>query len=183
MTVYHILEAHDLCTYYDLNQKPGSTIQRNSSNDRFQFLDQKKIAQRIIKFESPEVCQLNLYIPQIHCSSCLYLLERIGQLQKGILESRVNFEKKEIFISYDPRLTSLREVIETDGVFPAARAVHVGIGVLRALALAHAAGVVHRDLKPGNVLLDARDEPMLTDFGLAKLMLKPTLFLIRGHSK
>ena len=113
MTVYHILEAHDLCAYYDLNQKPGTTIQRNSSNNRYQFLDQKEIAQRIIKFESPEVCQLNLYIPQIHCSSCLYLLERIGQLQKGILESRVNFEKKEIFISYDPRLTSLREVVET----------------------------------------------------------------------
>ncbi len=40
--------------------------------------------------------------------------------------------------------------------------------ISEAVAYAHAQGVIHRDLKPGNVLLDSRDNPMLTDFGLAK---------------
>jgi hypothetical protein len=41
--------------------------------------------------------------------------------------------------------------------------------VARALQAMHEAGVIHRDLKPGNILLDAADEPLVADFGLAKL--------------
>src|SRR5213076_2429782 len=40
--------------------------------------------------------------------------------------------------------------------------------VARAVEYAHSRGVLHRDLKPGNILLDARGEPLVSDFGLAK---------------
>jgi len=55
-----------------------------------------------------------------------------------------------------------------DGPLPVRRAAGYLVKIAAALAHAHGAGVLHRDLKPSNILLDETDEPMVTDFGLAK---------------
>jgi serine/threonine protein kinase len=62
---------------------------------------------------------------------------------------------------------SLQDVLASDGPVSSTRAAEIGIGVLGALRAAHRSGVVHRDVKPANVLLAEDGRVVLTDFGLA----------------
>ena len=68
---------------------------------------------------------------------------------------------------------TLAEILEA-GPLPPARAVHVIVQVCRALEYAHAQGVVHRDIKTSNIMVDARWNAKLTDFGVARMLDKPT---------
>ncbi|UNO44304.1 serine/threonine protein kinase [Streptomyces sp. MST-110588] len=62
---------------------------------------------------------------------------------------------------------SLADVLEAEGPMAPARAAAIGARVLAALRVAHTAGVLHRDVKPGNVLLANDGRVVLTDFGIA----------------
>ncbi|WP_327314029.1 serine/threonine-protein kinase [Streptomyces sp. NBC_01235] len=62
---------------------------------------------------------------------------------------------------------SLAELLDAEGPLEPARAAHIGAEVLSALRAAHEAGVLHRDVKPANVLLSNDDRVVLTDFGIA----------------
>jgi len=70
---------------------------------------------------------------------------------------------------------SLDRVIKRRGGLPPERAAEVGSQLLAALAVAHAGGVLHRDVKPGNVLLTRDGRAVLTDFGIAALDGDPSL--------
>jgi serine/threonine protein kinase len=71
-----------------------------------------------------------------------------------------------IVMEYVPS-RSLHQVINEDGPFAPAAAAQIGLDVLSALTAAHRAGVLHRDVKPHNVLIGTDGRVVLTDFGLA----------------
>jgi len=70
---------------------------------------------------------------------------------------------------------SLSDVVRDDGPLSPGRAAQVGLQIMDAIRVAHAVGALHRDLKPGNVLLGPEDRVVLTGFGMAIADGSPTL--------
>ncbi|HET9896961.1 MAG TPA: protein kinase [Streptosporangiaceae bacterium] len=73
------------------------------------------------------------------------------------------------------RARPLDQVVAEDGPLPPARAAQLGLGLLDALTTAHQAGVLHRDVKPSNVLISPNGKAILTDFGIATIQGDPGL--------
>jgi serine/threonine protein kinase len=72
-----------------------------------------------------------------------------------------------IVMEYVPAPT-LGDVLKGGHTLPPEEAARIGLGMIAAVRAAHAAGVLHRDIKPGNVLLGAAGRIVLTDFGIAR---------------
>jgi len=73
------------------------------------------------------------------------------------------------------RARSLWEIVQEDGPLTPPEAAKVALQVLAALDAAHALGIMHRDVKPGNVLIDDGGRAVLTDFGIARADDSPTI--------
>ncbi|GAO45177.1 putative copper-transporting ATPase [Flavihumibacter petaseus NBRC 106054] len=110
--MYTILKGNGLCRYYDLNQQPGLRQDKPEFPGRFGFLDQPEIAARFIRFESEDTLHLEFYLPQMHCNSCLYLLEKLPQLDDSVLSCTVHFTRKEVSIVCKRRKGQVRRVAE-----------------------------------------------------------------------
>nr|WKN35477.1 heavy metal translocating P-type ATPase metal-binding domain-containing protein [Tunicatimonas sp. TK19036] len=111
-TVYEILNSSELCEYYELEKAPGTTQKQPSTQSQYAFLDQESIAQSLLDFQEGTTAKITLYIPSVHCSSCIWLLENLFRLHEGIHQSRVQFLKKEVSITFYTDQISLREIAE-----------------------------------------------------------------------
>lgn len=110
-TVYEILEQNDLCNYYDIETAPGITPPKNS-NKKFEYLENEAVIEKLINFKDEQTSLATFYLPQIHCSSCIWLLENLFKLNKDINSSRVNFLKKELKISFNHHNLPFRALVE-----------------------------------------------------------------------
>jgi len=111
-TVFEILHENGLDAYYRLEDTPGNTLKNEKGNDQYQYLEDQKVQQQILDFQDRTIAKLRLYIPSIHCSSCIWLLENLYKLNQGILVSQVEFPKRTIRIDFNPLEISLREIVE-----------------------------------------------------------------------
>ncbi|MBE1462419.1 serine/threonine protein kinase [Kibdelosporangium phytohabitans] len=75
---------------------------------------------------------------------------------------------------------TLADIIAAEGPIDPRRVASIGLQVLGALETAHAAGIVHRDVKPSNIMVSAGDKVKLADFGIARAMDDPNLTMTGG---
>ncbi|MGX1024238.1 heavy metal translocating P-type ATPase [Psychroflexus sp. MBR-150] len=108
-TVYEIFSENDLGCYYDFENAPGKTP--TELKGKYDFLDQNDIVEKLVDFNDGDTQIVNLYIPHIHCSSCIWILENLNKLNKHISTSQVNFPKKSVQIQFNCTKTSLKEVV------------------------------------------------------------------------
>ena len=108
-TVYQILLENNMDTYYTLNANPGT---QKKASTRFNFLDLDEIRSKLILFSNDNISRVRLHLPQIHCSSCLWLLERLNKLNPAIIQSEVFFNEREAEITFKEDQISLKELAE-----------------------------------------------------------------------
>jgi Cu+-exporting ATPase len=113
-TVYQILNANQLKQYYQIEPMPGIRIddEKRPASETYAFLDLDKFKSQILTFSEGGISKVSFFIPEIHCASCIWLLENLHQLNAGIIQSFVNFPKKEINITFKDSEITLRQLVE-----------------------------------------------------------------------
>ncbi|KQB42177.1 Type cbb3 cytochrome oxidase biogenesis protein CcoI [Flavobacterium daejeonense] len=108
-TVYEIFSLNDLSCYYDFEKSPGVSPQ--DIKGKYDFLENENIVSKLLEFQEATTAIVSLSIPHIHCSSCIWILENLQRLQKGISSSQVNFPEKKVRIIYNPAEVSLSTIV------------------------------------------------------------------------
>jgi len=111
-TVYQLLNENKLSNYYELYETPGIKVEMQDFGQKYAYLDNEEIQRQLVYFKEGEYSKVKLYVPDIHCSSCIWLLENLYQLNKSITQSSVNFIKKEVDITFKNTEISLRQIVE-----------------------------------------------------------------------
>jgi Cu+-exporting ATPase len=107
--VYQLLHENNMDSFYTLDKKPG-VKPSNSSINKYDFLEVDSIQAKFIDFRDENTIKVTLFLPAIHCSSCIYLLENASKIEPAISSCQVNFTKREAVICYDSTKLKLSEL-------------------------------------------------------------------------
>jgi P-type Cu+ transporter len=108
-TVYEILSSNNLCEYYNIEKNPGVQL-KQISEETYAYLDEKDVRTKLLDFDSESFAKITFFIPSIHCVSCIWLLENLHKIEKGILHSEVVFTKKTVSVKFNPKLIKLSAI-------------------------------------------------------------------------
>lgn len=110
-TVYEILSDNNLCDYYEIDN-PNLTVKTTEFGKKYAYLDNPDIEEKLYQFANENYRIIKLFVPVIHCASCIWLLENLAKLSPGVISSQVNFVKKVVTINFNKDESSLRSIVE-----------------------------------------------------------------------
>jgi P-type Cu+ transporter len=108
--VYELLSKNNLCDFYTIDENAGLTQTVPVLSGRFDYLNDIDVRKKLIDFTDGHISKVTFFIPSIHCSSCIWLIEKLNKIDARIKQSRVHFTKKEIYITYSTDM-QLSEVV------------------------------------------------------------------------
>ncbi len=111
-TVWQILHDNELGEYYTLDERPGVRPSDTGFDAKFAYLDDPSVVNRLLEFSSASTAKVTFSIPQMHCSSCIWLLENLYVLNHAVSRSIVEFQRRRITVTYNPQELSLRQLVE-----------------------------------------------------------------------
>lgn len=113
-TVYQLLHGNKLGKYYEIAPMPGIKIEspETENDEKYNYLDLPEVRQKLLDFADGGVSKVRFFVPGIHCASCIWLLENLHLLHRGVIQSSVNFPKKEVSITFNDNKISLRQLVE-----------------------------------------------------------------------
>ncbi|RFC53370.1 heavy metal translocating P-type ATPase [Brumimicrobium aurantiacum] len=94
-TVYEILHENELDNFYNIAAQPGIKVDVNHQS-YYDFLELDEVKKKYLFFENEDIKKIVFYIPQIHCNSCIWLLENSPKLYEGVQNAEVNFTDKTV---------------------------------------------------------------------------------------
>ena len=109
-SVYQVLSENKLCNYYNYNNHPGAT--QKSVEKRFDYLSEPSIVSNLIDYTDDQITIVTFYIPYIHCSSCLWLLEQLNRINPAVHNCRVDFLKKQLNVRFDHKKLNLQQLVQ-----------------------------------------------------------------------
>ena len=112
LTVYQLLNENKLYKYYELENSPGIKVETSEFGNKYAFLDNTEVREKLVSFTEGTISKVRFFVPVIHCVSCIWLLENLSKLNPGIRHSFVNFTKKEVDVTFDESVISLRQLVE-----------------------------------------------------------------------
>lgn len=110
--VYRLLNENKMHQYYDLQSNPGIRVEEHQYDTKYAYLDKDEVQKKMFEFHENNIAKITFYIPSIHCASCIWLLEHLNKLNKGVKHSVVNFINKTYTVSFNTDEISLRQLVE-----------------------------------------------------------------------
>ena len=109
--VYDLLQESGLCNYYELEKQPGTKQAHTVDEQRLELFDVPAVRDRIIEFSESGISRARFHVPQMHCSSCIWLLENLHRIEPAILRSRVSFASKELTVNFRESTLALPRLV------------------------------------------------------------------------
>ncbi len=98
--VYDLLNESGMCEYYALDRSPGVKQRSTLDEPRTELFDLDEVRKDLVEFSEDGITRVRFHVPQMHCSSCIWLLENLDRIDRAIIRSRVSFTDKELVVNF-----------------------------------------------------------------------------------
>lgn len=118
-TAYQLIHELGMEDFYALNEAPGAPVRDGGD---WSWMDEPVLQERLIRFRKGNRAVVQFRLPSIHCSSCVWLLERMPEYVDGVIDARVHYGRRELELHFDPeavRLSAVATQLQRLGYAPA----------------------------------------------------------------